>query len=182
MKGAIRIRHHWRRNQTHVVPLPHKPFPRHEWSRIPECGECLRNTGRTVTHYTETYHLHLDHNGCVLVGPPVIDDLKRMPNMAQYRIENHVPNPPPLTLTPPTAQARIRGISFADITRRNDQGQYGRIETDLDGYVDYMNAQGKTTEEALKLLLAYLVGVSSRPMTPQEVATQEQNRANQRVF
>lgn len=144
MAEGIRIRHTdpRRANSVHVVPLLHKPFgPDH----TTPCGACLRGAGQELIHPCKTLHLALDDQATIIVARPILEDLRRMPDCAGYRVAEAIANPPTQGISPPRINMRIDGLSF------------GSVEVTADEYVDGRAKAGVTNDDAINELAAMLI-------------------------
>ncbi len=143
MAEGIRIRHTQRRNTVHVVPLLHKPFPPD--AQLTTCGACERGSGQKLKHPVKTLHLALDDTGSIIVSKDILEDLRRCPDTAGYRVDSAVLNPPPVTVAPERINMRIHGISF------------GNMDVTADEYVNNRQANGATVDAAINELATMLI-------------------------
>ncbi len=159
MAEGIRIRHHTRRSQMLPVPLLHRP-----WSTKgrPDCGIC-----HTV-HPCKVIHLNLDDTGAVIVSHQIRADLWRVPQNAGFTMVNTVADPPPQGIHPETVKVKLRGVEIGGgLERTEPNRRYATTPkatpstrtVGLDEYVDVANRRGITTDTALNVLMANLVGL-----------------------
>lgn len=143
MAEGIRIRHIQRRNTVHVVPLLHKPFPPD--AQLTICGACERGSGQQLKHPVKTLHLALDDTGSIIVSKDILNDLRRCPDTAGYRVDSAVLNPPPVGIAPARINVKIHGITFGD------------MDVTADEYVDARARNGATVDQAINELAVMLI-------------------------
>lgn len=154
MAEGVRIRHTdpRRAGSVHVVPLLHKPFP--PQPPLPVCGACARGAGQQLRHPVKTLHLALDSQGCIIVSREILADLRRVPDMAGYRVDATIAKPPDVQVAPERINMRIDGFSF------------GKIEVTAGEYVDQRLKAGVDVDTAVNemasMLLAQLLGQATK--------------------
>jgi hypothetical protein len=75
-------------NALVTIPLMHRPIKLKPGRTISTCGACL------VIHQVKTYHFSLDSEASTIISETILENLKKVPDMAGFRLTNEVKNPP----------------------------------------------------------------------------------------
>lgn len=150
------------------VPLLHRP--RLNAARYPDCGACLRASGKRIKHLTKTYHLNLDDTGAVIVSTTIWGQLQRTANHGGFIFDSIVDNPPMQYARPPHVKVKVHGVDLAGVVkpkrRQHSTGSGRMTRTDdtpgeyqvtLDRYLDEAGKIGLSNDAALNLLMAAFV-------------------------
>jgi hypothetical protein len=97
MAEGIILKHDSLSNQLWVVENPARPFSDGGY----DCNLCVG-----VHHVGKTTHLWLEPNGCCIVSPGVLDELRRA-GMPSLTVVGHVAAPPPLRIGRKSDRQRI---------------------------------------------------------------------------
>lgn len=170
MAHGIRIRHNARRNCMLPVPLLHRPLL--NAPAYPDCGACLRASGKQIKHLTKTYHLTLDETGSVIVSETIWRELQRTAKNGGFTFESIVKDPPMQYAKPPHVKLKVHGVDLTGIAkpkRKQHSTGSGRMtrtddapkdhQVSLDRYLDEAEKVGIDNDAAINLLMvAFLRG------------------------
>jgi hypothetical protein len=131
----------------------------------PDCGVCH------TSHPCKVLHLDLDDTGAVIVSKEIKADLWRTANHGGFTVDSLVAKPPTQGIRPETVKVKLRGIEIGGGLEATEPKRYATTPktipatrtVDLDGYVDVANRHGFTTDTALNVLMATIVGMKGTP-------------------
>jgi hypothetical protein len=112
--------------------------------------------------------LTLDDTGAIIVSKEIKADLWRTANHGGFSVDSVVADPPAQGIHPETVKVKLRGIDIGGgLEQAEPNRRYATTPTatpqtrtvDLDGYVDVANRNGISTDTALNVLMANLVGM-----------------------